>query len=125
MCAGWLLGEGVVEDRYCGNCGHALKPDDKFCSGCGKPVHETARVSTAEDVADEVPPNDGGRRRTSGAGLLAVLLAFGFIVALFAMAGGGANVATWMAHGGVGYILGLAIVVGILFLFLFLLRRRD
>lgn len=45
-----------MEDRYCGNCGHELKPDDKFCSGCGKPVHETARVSTAEAVADEVPP---------------------------------------------------------------------
>jgi len=54
--------------------------------------------------------------------LLAVLLAVGFIVVLFAMTGG-ANVARWMAHGGLGYILGLAIVVGILFLFL--LRRRD
>jgi len=124
MYAGWLRGEGIVEDRYCGNCGHELKPDDKFCRGCGKPVHETARVSTAEAVADEVPPNDGRRRRTSGAGLLTVLLAFGFIVVLFAMTGG-ANVARWMAHGGVGYILGLPTVVGILFLFLFLLRRRD
>ena len=66
--------------------------------------------------------DDGGRRRTSGASLLAVLLAVGFIVVLFAMTGG-ANVARWMAHGGLGYILGLAIVVGILFLFL--LRRRD
>jgi hypothetical protein len=124
MCVGWQLGEGIVEDRYCGNCGHELKPDDKFCSGCGKPVHETARVSTAAAVADEVPPNDGGRRRTSGAGFLAVLLAVGFIVVLFAMTGG-ANVARWMAHGGLGYILGLAIVVGILFLMLFLLKRRD
>jgi len=55
---------------------------------------------------------------------LAVLLAVGFIVVLFAMTGG-ANVARWMVHGGLGYILGLAIVVGILFMFLFLLRRRD
>jgi hypothetical protein len=41
--------------RYCGNCGNELRPSDKFCPGCGKPVHETAVVPTPEaDV--EVPP---------------------------------------------------------------------
>src|SRR5215207_5434664 len=41
--------------RYCGNCGHELSLEDQFCSNCGRPVHQTARVPTPE--ADmPVPP---------------------------------------------------------------------
>jgi hypothetical protein len=44
-----------MADRFCGNCGNELRPQDKFCPGCGKPVHETAVVPTTEaDIP--VPP---------------------------------------------------------------------
>jgi hypothetical protein len=71
------LGEGIVEDRYCGNCVHKLKPDDRFCSGCGKPVRETARVSTSGAVEDEVPPIDQAQtpsQRSAGDRVVDVLI---------------------------------------------------
>lgn len=39
--------------RYCGECGHGLGQDDRFCPKCGRPVAETARVSTPRS---DVPP---------------------------------------------------------------------
>jgi hypothetical protein len=39
-----LLGEGLVADRYCTNCGHSVAQDDRFCAGCGKPVQRTGTV---------------------------------------------------------------------------------
>ena len=55
---GWK-GTKVTETpaRYCGNCGHALSPEDRFCRNCGYPVHQTARVPTpGADVPVPPPP---------------------------------------------------------------------
>ncbi len=47
--------------RYCGNCGHELSPEDQFCQNCGTPVHRAARVPTPEaDVPVPPPPQAGG-----------------------------------------------------------------
>jgi predicted amidophosphoribosyltransferase len=35
-----------MADKFCGECGNELRPEDRFCPGCGKPVHETAVVPT-------------------------------------------------------------------------------
>jgi hypothetical protein len=44
-------------DRYCGNCGRQLSPEDQFCRNCGRPVHQAARVPTPEaDVPVPPPP---------------------------------------------------------------------
>ena len=44
-----------MADRYCRNCGQELRPGNRFCTGCGRAVHETAHVPTPEaDVP--VPP---------------------------------------------------------------------
>jgi hypothetical protein len=44
-------------DRYCGNCGRELSPEDQFCRNCGRPVHQAARVPTPEaDVPVPPPP---------------------------------------------------------------------
>ncbi len=42
-------------ERYCGNCGHELSPEGRFCPNCGRPVHRTAHVPTPEADAP-VPP---------------------------------------------------------------------
>src|SRR5215217_4892832 len=53
-CVAW---GGSMADRYCGNCGHELSPEDQFCRNCGQPVHRTARVPTPEaDVPVPHPP---------------------------------------------------------------------
>jgi hypothetical protein len=44
-----------MADRFCGECGYELRPDDKFCPKCGRPVHGTAVVPTPESDV-EVPP---------------------------------------------------------------------
>jgi hypothetical protein len=52
-----------VAQRYCTNCGHELREEDRFCPSCGRPVHETAAVSTPEaDVPVPPPPS----QRTEG-----------------------------------------------------------
>ena len=44
-----------MAQRYCTNCGTELGDEARFCPSCGRPVYETAVVSTSEaDVS--VPP---------------------------------------------------------------------
>ncbi len=46
-----------MAERYCTNCGTQLADDAQFCPSCGRPVHETAAVSTPEaDVGVPPPP---------------------------------------------------------------------
>ena|SRR5829696_4470851 len=45
-----------VPERYCGNCGHELSPEDRFCPSCGRPVHSTAHVPTPGADAPVPPP---------------------------------------------------------------------
>jgi hypothetical protein len=44
-----------VPERYCGNCGQELSPEDRFCPTCGRPVHRTAHVPTPEADAPVSP----------------------------------------------------------------------
>lgn len=37
-----------MADRYCSNCENELGMEAQFCSGCGRPAHETARITTPE-----------------------------------------------------------------------------
>ena len=59
-----------MANRYCGNCGQELKPEDQFCTGCGSSVHATTRVSTPEaDVpVPPLPRQDIGSPQPSGSG---------------------------------------------------------
>jgi hypothetical protein len=45
-----------VPQRYCGNCGHELNPENRFCPSCGRPVDRTAHVPTPEADAPVRPP---------------------------------------------------------------------
>ena len=57
-----------MAQRYCTNCGAELREDASFCGKCGRPVHETARVSTLEaDVP--VPPPPRQDEVTAAAGI--------------------------------------------------------
>jgi zinc-ribbon domain len=57
-----------MAQRYCTNCGAELSEDDSFCGKCGRPVHETAKVSTPEaDVP--VPPPPAHDEATAMAGI--------------------------------------------------------
>ena len=47
-------------DRYCGNCGNELSPEDQFCRNCGRPVHQAARVPTPEADIPVPPPSQAG-----------------------------------------------------------------
>ena len=59
-------GDNNVQQRYCGNCGIRLSPQDRFCSNCGTPVHRSARVPTPE--ADKpIPPPPPQQSREAGA----------------------------------------------------------
>ena len=61
-------------DRYCGNCGHELSPEDKFCRSCGTPAHQVATVPTPEaDVP--VPPPPPGAQETNKKKLHAEMVA--------------------------------------------------
>jgi len=54
----------VTEDRYCGNCGQELRPDDSFCPSCGKPTTRDAQAPTAEASVPPLPtqqPRQTGR----------------------------------------------------------------
>ena len=97
--------------RYCSNCGQALSPEDRFCPGCGRPVHRTASVPTPEaDVPVPPPPRAGGAGATTAQqqptwragwgrrhpiltgclGIIALFFLFGIIGA--ALGGGGGSV---------------------------------
>jgi hypothetical protein len=45
-----------MADRFCGNCGHELRPENQFCPNCAQPVHETAQVPTPESDRNVPPP---------------------------------------------------------------------
>ena len=45
-----------VPQRYCGNCGHELSPETRFCPSCGNPVDRTAHEPTLEADAPVPPP---------------------------------------------------------------------
>ena len=63
MRVGWLLGEGIVEDRFCSYCGQELRQDGSFCPSCGKPTTRNARVSSPEA---SVPPPPTQQPRQTG-----------------------------------------------------------
>jgi hypothetical protein len=47
----------VQQYRYCRSCGQELRPEDRFCPNCGRPVHAPAHVPTPEaDVTVPPPP---------------------------------------------------------------------
>jgi uncharacterized OB-fold protein len=48
-----------MADRFCRECGNVLRPKERFCPGCGKPVHETAVVSTPESREAVLRMNTG------------------------------------------------------------------
>jgi hypothetical protein len=53
-----------VVQRYCTNCGADLREEDRFCPSCGRPVHETAAVSTPDaDVSVPPAPQTGEEHR--------------------------------------------------------------
>jgi uncharacterized membrane protein YvbJ len=64
MCVVWLLGEGIVEDRFCGYCGQELRQDGSFCPSCGKPTTRDAQVPTPE-ASVHPPPTQQQPRQTS------------------------------------------------------------
>ncbi len=37
-----------MADRFCGNCGHELRPEASFCPSCGQPAHSSAQPPTPE-----------------------------------------------------------------------------
>jgi zinc-ribbon domain len=102
-----------VAQRYCTNCGHELREEDRFCPSCGRPVHETAAVSTPEaDVPVPPPPRQRTERGFApqaepppqrstanrlllfgcmALGLIAVVLALVVGLALVASSGGGGS----------------------------------
>ena len=102
-----------MAQRYCTNCGAELREEDRFCPSCGRPVHETAALSTPEaDVPVPPPPSqrtEGDfapqaelplQRPTAnklllfgcmGLGLIAVLLALVVGLAVVASSGGGGS----------------------------------
>jgi zinc-ribbon domain len=47
-------------ERYCSACGQELRPEDLYCSHCGKPVHLAAHVPTPEADVPVPPPPEGG-----------------------------------------------------------------
>ena len=57
--AGWGGWTDMAEapERYCGNCGQQLQPEEQVCPNCGRLGHETAHVPTPEaDVPLPPPP---------------------------------------------------------------------
>jgi hypothetical protein len=73
-----------------GNCGQELSPDTQFCPNCGRPAHETARVSTPEADVVGVPTAGAGQIGASQVGrslaieFLAVVPVLIVIIALYA-----------------------------------------
>ena len=77
MYVGWLLGEGIVEDRFCGYCGQELRSGDSSCPSCGKPTTRDAQVPTTEGSV-QPPPTQQTRqagRWSAGRVLFLVIVA--------------------------------------------------
>ena len=56
-----------MAQRYCTNCGAELREDASFCGKCGRPVHQTARLSIPEaDVPVSPPPTHDEATATVG-----------------------------------------------------------
>lgn len=113
-----------MAERFCGNCGHELSPEDRFCPNCGRPAHETAQVPTPEADVDVAPPLSPGTRpgtwqtempqgeapregwswnRRILVGCLAIFgVFFLLIVAVAALIGGGEETAGGEGGGGEG-----------------------
>ncbi len=57
-------GVAVAVRHYCGECGHELKPEDRFCSNCGSPIYQPTRVPTPEaDVPVPQPQEQAAQGR--------------------------------------------------------------
>jgi len=63
-----------MADRYCGNCGHELKPADRFCPNCGRPVRGSAQAAAPDTSASRPPPQQ--RTTTSYAVDVAIVVIF-------------------------------------------------
>jgi zinc-ribbon domain len=130
-----------VAQRYCTNCGAEPREDASFCGKCGRPVHETARVSTPEaDVPVPPPPVQDGR--TAAAGIpqdqdmettewwqtpigksivkaIGVLVAIIVVPTILVILGGGVVVDVVLALlGAVINVVGLAIIAYIVLVFI-------
>jgi len=51
--------------RYCGNCGQQLQPEEQVCPNCGRPEHETAHVPTPEADVSLLPPAQAEAEETA------------------------------------------------------------
>jgi hypothetical protein len=140
-CFWW---EGIaVADRYCGNCGGELEPEDSSCAGCGRPVHKTAdapmpqangRVPHAQaPVRSQRERGRGAAQDSTGGPILGMLVAFFVLVTgetaqrIPPAASGG----TFASRLGVGVALPLALALLLVALILLLggvyyaIARKD
>jgi hypothetical protein len=95
------IGRGsiLMAQRYCTNCGAELREDDSFCGKCGRPVQETAVVSTPEaDVPVPPAPQAGEEHRpriSLGQFVVGLLVFIGVLWLLvstgYGSSGGGSN----------------------------------
>jgi len=118
-----------VAQRYCTNCGAELPEGARFCGGCGRPVHQTAAVSTEEARVDvppppaSPPPTATAQRRRFRAGA-AVLMAVAYLVVFLTAAVGGMTAAlpsdTLAIKVGVGAVAGFAVSLLLVAIALFL-----
>jgi hypothetical protein len=134
MCGEALLvGKAIaLTDRFCSNCGEQLEPQDSSCAGCGRPVHEAARVTTPR-ANGRVPlahaPDRPRRERRHGEardatrgpmwGMLAAFLALvaGETAQRMPPAASGGTLA-FRLGAGVAFPLALALLLGALVLLL-------
>ncbi|MBA2443641.1 MAG: DUF4352 domain-containing protein [Rubrobacter sp.] len=97
--------------RYCENCGNALSEGAQFCPSCGRPAHETARVSTPEaDVGVPPPPQsqtptgapqgEQNRRHPVLMGCLGIIVVVVLLGILVAVVGGDEETAGNGSEGG-------------------------
>jgi uncharacterized membrane protein YvbJ len=66
-----------MADRFCGNCGQELSPDDKFCTNCGTLMREAGVAA---------PPSQQQPQRTGGWSVGRVLLLVFVVPVLLALA---------------------------------------
>jgi hypothetical protein len=46
----------VAGERYCGQCGHEVSPDDRFCRHCGAPLESAPFAESRDEVAPPPQP---------------------------------------------------------------------